>query len=119
MLNAFLHFQGNRSLLWSLLAVKIKPVELQCVFIRVLDIEMQNNFKCKGFGMISFKPSVHERAYLKSQIRLFRAQSSQIHRERSMGGRAVQQQQDFKSWLMGAQGDVGVGKIIFSPKCTC
>lgn len=36
-----------------------------------------------------------------------------------MGGRAVQQQQHFKSWVMGAQGDVDVGKIIFSPKCTC
>lgn len=52
-------------MLWSLLAVKIKPVELQCIFIRVLDIEMQNNFKCKGSGMILFKPSVHKRAYLK------------------------------------------------------
>lgn len=36
-----------------------------------------------------------------------------------MGGHAVQQQQHFKSGIMGAQADVDVGEIIFSPKCTC
>lgn len=103
-------------MLWSLFAVKIKAVELQYIFIRVLDTEIENNFKCKESGMISLKHSVHKRANLKPD-QVF--QSSQIHGERSMGGRAVQQQQHFKSWVMSAQDDVDVGKIIFSSKCTC
>lgn len=60
MLNALLHLLGYRSLLWSLVAVKIKPAQLQCIFIRVLDIEMQNKFKCKESQMISCKPSAHK-----------------------------------------------------------
>jgi len=44
----------NIYLLWSLLALKMKPAEPQCMFNREPDIEMYNDFSWKGPGTISF-----------------------------------------------------------------